>query len=397
LVLGGRDFRLVFSAGAISLVGDGITPVALTFAVLNLTDSATDLGIVFAARSIALVASLLVGGVVADRVGRRRVMVCADVARFIAQALLALSLLDGSASIAELVCGQIILGAGTGFFNPAASGLLPTVAGEHLQQANALRGVAMASGNIAGPAIAAALIVAIGPGAGLLVDAGSYAVSGLLLACVRDDTPPRLRQTFTRELREGFVEIRSRTWVWSIIAAFSVANTLAVSFVVLGAVVARSRLGGADAWAAILGAQAVGALVAGMALLHARPQRPLVPAIVAGTAIALPTVLLGAPAPLLVIAAAAVLAGMGSMTFNTLWETTLQQHVPAPVRSRVSSYDWFGSVAVQPIGFLLIGPLAGAIGTGSALYMSGLLELGVILALLAVRDVRTLQPISTPQ
>ena len=145
-----RDFRLVFAAAVVSLLGDGMLPVALTFAVLDLTGSATDLGVVLAARSVALVGSLLIGGVVADRVSRRIVMIGADLARLVAQGAIGVLLVAGQASIAELAVSQACVGVATGFFNPASSGLIPLVAGDWLQQGNSLRGMAMAAGNIAG-------------------------------------------------------------------------------------------------------------------------------------------------------------------------------------------------------------------------------------------------------
>lgn len=162
-VLRGRDFRLVFSAALVSLFGDGVVDVALAFAVLDLTGSATDLGIVLAARTIALVASLLFGGVVADRVGRRTVMISADLVRLVTQAAIGVMLVSGNATIAEIAISQLLVGAASGFFNPASSGLIPAVAGERLQQANALRGMAMAAGDIAGPAIAGVLVVTTSP------------------------------------------------------------------------------------------------------------------------------------------------------------------------------------------------------------------------------------------
>ncbi|MGI9185445.1 MAG: MFS transporter [Solirubrobacteraceae bacterium] len=154
-----RDFRLVFGAAVVSLLGDGMLPVALTFAILDLTGSATDLGIVLAARTVALVGSLLVGGVVADRVSRRMVMIGADLVRLLGQGTIAVLLVSGHATVVEIAVSQAFLGAATGFFNPASSGLIPLVAGEWLQQANSLRGMAMAAGNIAGPAIAGVLVV----------------------------------------------------------------------------------------------------------------------------------------------------------------------------------------------------------------------------------------------
>jgi MFS family permease len=169
-----RDFRLVFGASVASLLGDGVVPVALAFAVLDLTGSATDLGIVLAARVVALISALLA------------------------------LLLSGHATVAELAASQVLLGAASGFFNPASSGLVPLVAGEHLQQANTLKGIAMAGGNIAGPAIAGALVVGTGPGAALLIDAASYGISALLLVRVARVTQPHApRHPFAAELREA--------------------------------------------------------------------------------------------------------------------------------------------------------------------------------------------------
>src|SRR4029077_9671315 len=167
---------------------------------------------------------------------------------------------------------------------------------------------------------------------------------------------PVAARSFFSDLRDGFAAVRSRTWVWSIIVASSIGNTLGVAFPVLGPVVARRHLGGAAAWAAILAVRAVGFLIGGTALLRVRPQRPLLVATLAGATLSVPTLLLAVPTPLALIIAGALLAGVGSMVFNTLWETTLQGRMPPEARSRVSSYDWFGSIALQPLGYLLVGP-----------------------------------------
>lgn len=387
-----RDFRFVFGAAVASLMGDGVVPVALAFAILDLTGSATDLGIVLAARVLALVSSLLIGGVVADRVGRKAVMIAADLVRLGAQAAIGALLVSGDATIVEMVVAQALVGAASGFFNPAASGLIPMVAGERLQQANSLKGMAMAAGNIVGPAISGALVVTVGPGAALLIDAASYGVSALLLARVhvaaRVDAP---RQRFASELREGFAEVRKRTWLWAIIASAAFWNMLA-AFSVLGPVVAKQSLGGPGAWAAILAAEGIGFLVAGVTLLRIAPRRPLVVASAASAVAVLPTLLLAVPAPVATIVVASLFAGVSSMLFNTLFETTLQSHVPRHALSRVSSYDWFGSLALQPVGLALMGPLAGAVGVSAALYLCAGLKLLTLGSLLAVKGIRTLGP-----
>jgi MFS family permease len=391
-----REFRLVFGAALVSLLGDGMVPVALSFAVLDLTGSATDLGLVLAARSVALVGSLLIGGVVADRVSRRTVMIGADLVRLVSQSATGVLLVTGHASVAELAISQACVGAATGFFNPASGGLIPLVAGDWLQQGNALRGMAMAAGNIAGPAIAGVLVVTTSPGVALLTDAGTYGASALLLARVNRDarggTPP---QRFVAELLEGFAEFRARTWVWATIAGLSVANAVGAAFPVLGALTAKRQLGGAGAWALILAGQGIGSLIAGTTLLRLKPRRPLLIALLVGLVPALPMFLLAVPAPLALIVVAAVIGGVGSMTFNTLWETTLQQHIPDAALSRVSSYDWFGSLALQSVGFALVGPFAAAVGTSTALYVCGGVEVAVIAVLLAVRDIRAVSALPT--
>jgi len=394
VVLRHRDFRLVFGASLVSLLGDGVLPVALSFAVLDLTGSATDLGLVLAAETVALAAALLAGGVVADRVGRRRVMVGADLVRLASQSAIGALLVTGHATVAEIAASQALLGAATGFFNPASSGLLPLVAGEHLRQANALRGMAMASGSIAGPAIAGVLVVTTSPGIALLIDAGSYLGSALLLARVRPLDLPRERATrFLADLREGFGEVRARTWVWSVIAVFAVTNTVSAAFPVLGALIAKRHLGGAGAWAAILAFRAAGGLAAGATLLRIGVRRPLLVAVRVAMLSALPLFLLALHAPLAAILPAALLMGISGMVFNTLWETTLQQHIPSAARSRVSAYDWFGSMAFVPLGFALIGPLTVAIGVSGALYLCGAVDLLSVALLLGVRDIRTLAPL----
>ncbi len=394
-----REFRLVFGSALASLVGDGVVPVALAFAVLDLTGSATDLGIVLACRTVALLGSLIIGGVVADRVGRRAVMVAADLTRLVGQGAVGLALVTGHATVPELAASQALLGAASGFFNPASSGLLPAVAGAHLREANALRGVASAASSIGGPAIAAALIAVTGPGAALLIDAASYGISALLLARVSPGvttrTPDEKPQRFVRDLRDGFAEVRSRTWLWTTLLALSLVNMVASGFPVLGALVAKQRLGGAGAWAAILAARAAGGLIGATSLLRIAPRRPLVVALVACSATAVPTVLLGIPAPVAVLVPVALVAGIGPMVFNTLWETTLQRHVPEQALSRVSSYDWIGSLALAPVGYALVAPLAGAIGTSSTLYICGAIEFALTMSLLGVGEIRALGP--TPQ
>ena len=399
-VLRERDFRLVFGAQIVSLFGDGIIPVALAFAVLDLTGSATDLGLVLAARMVPLVGCLLAGGVVADRLSRRRGMITADVGRLCSQALLGVLLVTGEAQLWQLIVLQAVLGAATGFFNPASSGLLPlVVSAVRLQEANALRGLALAAGGVAGPVVAGILVATIGAGEALLADAVTYAVSALLLSRARVTEPARApggaRASFLNDLKGGWHEVTARTWVWTIILSASVFNMLSASFYVLGPVVSRDDLGGAGAWAAILAGYGIGQVAGAITALHVRPARPLLVAVLVAELSAAPTLLLALPASTGAIAAAAVLGGAGGMLFNTLWETTLQRNVPIDVLSRVSAYDWFGSLTLAPIGFAVVGPLSDAIGVSATLAATAAIDIAVVSALLLVRDVRTIRGLDT--
>ena len=388
-----RQFRLLFTGQLVSLLGDAITGVALAFAVLDLTGSATDLGYVFAAKTIPLVGFLLVGGVFADRLPRRAVMLAADVARFCTQGTVALLILTHNAHIWEIVVLQAISGTASAFFNPASTGLTPmTVSPERLQQANALRGLSMASTGIIGSVISGALVAGVGAGWALALDAASFAVSAFFLAQLRLPAhvtlPP---QSFLSDLHEGWREFSSRTWVWVIVLAASVGNMMSSVFVVLGALVAKQSLGGAGAWAGILASLGIGSLIGGFVALRIHVRRPLFFGSSALAFLPLPIALLALRAPIVVIGAGALLAGIGNMIFNSLWETSLQQHVPAAALSRVSAYDWFGSLAFQPIGLVIAGPAAAAIGISTTLWVAAAGLLTVAALSVATPSVRRLE------
>jgi MFS family permease len=388
-----RQFRLLFTGQIVSLLGDAITGVALAFAVLDLTGSATDLGYVFAAKTIPLVGFLLVGGVFADRLPRRAVMLAADVARLGSQGSVAVLILTHHARIWEIVLLQAISGTASAFFNPASTGLTPmTVSPERLQQANALRGLSMASTGIIGSVISGALVAGVGPGWALALDAASFGVSAFFLAQLRLPAhvtlPP---QSFLSDLREGWREFSSRTWVWVIVVAASIGNMMTSVLVVLGAVVAKESLGGAGAWAGILAALGAGSMIGGLVALRIRVRHPLFFGSSLLAFLPIPLALLALRAPVVVIGAGALLAGVGNMVFNSLWETSLQQHVPPAALSRVSAYDWFGSLAFQPVGLLVAGPAAAAIGISTTLWIAAAGSLAIAALSVATPSVRRLE------
>jgi MFS family permease len=387
-----RPFRLLFIGQAVSLLGDGMVGVALAFAVLEETGSAGDLGIVLAARTVPLVAFLLVGGVWADRLPRRALMVTTDLIRLAAHGMMAALLIAGEAEVWMIAVLAGIAGAASAFFNPAITGIMPTVVSTaRLQQANALRGLTEAVGRIAGPALSGVLVVGVGPGWALAVDAATFGVSAAFLTLIPMPAHvPVAARSFIADLRDGWDDFRSRTWLWTTVASTTVGNMLFAAYFVLGPLVADRELGGAGAWALIVSAFGVGLLAGGVVLLHIDPRRPALTATLAVALYTLPLAFLAIPAPAGITACGALLAGAGLAVANNLWETTQQRHVPPELLSRVSSYDWFGSLAAVPVGMLIWGPVADAIGVSTALWIAFTVQLASILSLLAVREIREL-------
>ena len=366
--------------------------IALAFAVLELGGGPAEVGFVLAARTLPMVATLLVGGVVADRMSRRAVLVTADLVRLGSQGLLAALLVAGEPDLALVGVLAGITGAAAGFAGPAATGLLPElVAAEDLQEANALRATALSVGELAGPLLAGALVAVAGPGWALGIDALTFGASaGLLLCLPRLARAQRAASTFLADLRDGWTAFRSRRWLWTFVVWAAVANMVFGAWKVLGPVVAERDLGGAAVWGAILASLGVGAIVGGLVALRVRPRRPMLVCAATALLCAAPLATLAATTAPVIVAAGALLAGFSLMLGNTIWESTVQRHVPQESLSRVSAYDWFGSLALDPIGLAMWGPIAALIGIDAALWVAFALLVISGLALLAVPEIRRL-------
>jgi predicted MFS family arabinose efflux permease len=393
-VLRQRNFRSLFGAQAVSVLGDRMVAVALAFAVLGLGGSASAVGLVLAARTFALVAALLAGGVVADRTSRRAVMVTADLSRLASQGVLAALVIGGAPPLWLVAVLSALTGAATGFFNPASTGLLPAIVAPRLvQQANGLRVTAMSAGEIVGPAVAGVLVAAVGPGWAIGVDAATFAVSAVLLSGLH--LPQRAERpaaaSFLADLREGWDAFRSRTWLWTVVVSAGLGNLVWGAWSSLGPVVAKAHLGGAGPWGGVLAAMGVGALLGGLLAIRFDPGRPLLLFVALGALFSLPLALLAIPAPAALIGAGALFAGATMMLGNSVWESTLQRRIPTESLSRVSAYDWFGSFAFQPLGYAMWGPLSTLIGIPAALWIAAGGWLAVTAVLLSVRDIRTLR------
>lgn len=367
-----RQFRLLWAGQAVSAFGDGLYPVALAFAVVELTGSAADLGFVFMAVLIPRVVLVLGGGVWADRLPRQRVMLGADLLRCAMQALTAAFLLTGRDELWPLLVLSALYGAGDAFFQPAITGLVPqTVRPDRFQQANALLALTRNSFWLAGPVAAGVVVATAGAGWAFAVDAVTFAVSAAFLAAMR--LPPIARaerRPFLAELRAGWREVTSRTWVWASIAYFAVWNLALAPMFVLGPFVAKESLGGASSWGVIVTCAGVGSLVGAAAALSLKPRRPLATGFLLFGLVALEPALLARPAPTALVAASAALGFAGSAFGGALWFTALQERISPGSISRVSAYDWLGSIVFKPAGYALIGPLVAALGTSATLIAS---------------------------
>jgi MFS family permease len=392
--LHGREFRLLFAGRVVSGLGNNVAPVGLAFAILRLTGSKSDLGIVLAARQVPQVVFLLFGGVIADRLPRNRVMVGSSLVSGASQATVAALLLTGHAQIATLALLAGVNGGASAFFFPASQGIIPQVVPvEQRQQAIALLRLGLNATSIAGPAVGGALVAATSPGWALAVDAASFAAGAAFILAM--ELPATLRMEGTRllgELHDGWREFRSRTWLWAIVLQFSILNA-AVSGVrdVLGPVQADRHLGGAGPYGVIVSAAAAGFVVSGVMMLRWRPQRMLLVATLAILTEVVQPVLWGFPAAVWALMAGGFLMGFGIEIFGVLWDTTMQQQIPEEKLSRLYAYDMLGSIALMPVGLAVVGPIATVVGIRATCWGAAALVVLATLPVLAVREVRELR------
>jgi MFS family permease len=370
-VLRHRDFRLLWLGQATSVVGDNIVTVALALFIVDRTGSATDLGFVLAAYGLPLIVFLLVGGVIADRLPRHRVVVATDLVRFALHALLAVLIVTGAVRVWHVAVIGMFFGTAEAFFRPAAAGLLPqTVEEEDIQEANAVMATTNNLAEFAGPALATALVLGVSPAAAFGLDALTFLVSAALLvrvqprrrdaeATVSDESAPSL----WRELREGYHEVRSRAWIWATLAAFCVALFFVLApWFVLGPIVAREQYDSLALYGVLSAVFGSGMVAGAIAGLRWRPRHPMRQAMRFILLFPLSIGLFAAGLPLLVVVPAFAAAGAGVALFDVWWLTALAERVPPDKLSRVTSYDWMVSLGLMPIGYVLAGPAADALG-----------------------------------
>ncbi|MFE3186282.1 MFS transporter [Streptomyces violascens] len=390
----GRNYTLLTAAAIVTNLGSQGALIAAAFAVLQSGGSGGDVGLVAAARTVPLVLFLLVGGALADRLPRHRVMVAANTLNFLSQGAFALLVLTGDPKLWQMMALTALGGVGQAFFGPASEGMLmSSVSGAEAGRAFAFYRMAMHGAGIGGAALGGALIAVFGAGWVLAIDAAAFAVAGALRAFLDvSHIPPReAGGGMISDLREGWREFVTRPWLWSIVVQFAVVNAVvAAAEAVYGPLVARDELGGPGPWGLALAAFGVGTFCGALLMMRWKPRRLLLAGSLCVFPLALPSAALAIPLPVGALAAVMLVTGVAIEVFGVSWMTALNQEIPEEKLSRVSAYDWLGSIAMVPLATALAGPAQSAVGRTSALWGCSALIVLLTAAVLCVPDVRRL-------
>ncbi len=388
-----QSFRWLVIGRTAGWLGNSIAPIALAFAVLDLTGSVGDLGIVVGARSIANVALLLVGGVLADRLPRALLLQGSSVVAAITAAVLAASVLLDFASVPLLAGVGMINGAVAAVSFPAAAALTPqTVPESLLRQANAVARMARNVAAIAGAPLGGLLASTAGPGWAMAVTAVVFAAESIGYLRVRGlvEGGPRSRSHPIADLREGWREFISRPWVWIIVVQFMLVNAVVAGGEgVLGPKIADDTFG-RTGWGLALAAQTLGALAGGVLAAHWLPRRALAFGTLLTFVDVLPLLVLAISPQLPALLVTMFLMGVSIDLFSVAWDVSLQENVPPDRLARVYSYDALGSFVAIPIGQLSVAPIASQVGNGPTLIGGACVVVIATAAALTSRSVRTL-------
>ncbi|MER7464794.1 MFS transporter [Streptomyces sp. NPDC097981] len=380
-LLAGRTFAAFASA---------LIPTTLTLAVVR-TGSAAALGIVLACELLPMLLLLPVAGVAADRFPARRVVLAADLVRAGAQCATGALLLAGPVRIPGLAALAAVTGAGVAFGNPSARTLVAAVVpAEGRLRVNARLGVASGLAQMAGPAAAGTMMLALGAGWSSLLTGVLFAASALTLGGLRTAPVPRVRRRagFTAELRAGWSETRRHPWFLANVLAHGVWHLAAGLLLTLGPLIAVESLGGAATWVVIAQVGTIGMLIGVWAAGRLPVRRPLYGVAVGASAQALPLTALALRLPAAVTATAFFVAMSGLGVLSPLWETEMQRRIPPETLGRVGSFDTLISFAARPLGLAVAAPLAGVTGAAAPLLVAAVLSSAANLSVLLLPDVR---------
>ena len=393
-VLRHSNFRNLFLGQAASTIGDRIVFVALALYVTDIA-SPSDVGLVLAANALPLVALVLVGGVWADRLSRTRVMISTDLVRFALHAVLAALIFTGAVEIWHIVVIEALFGTAEAFFKPALTGLVPqTVPEDEIQPARAATAALETVAEFLGPALATALVLGLGAGWAFALDAMTFLVSAAFLARIRArDRGERVAaQSVLVDMREGWTAVRSRPWVWSIVLVFSIALLLSFApWTTLGPTVAEDGYDSTGVYGVLAAVLGAGTILGALIGFRWRPLYPMRTGMFLALAWPAATLAFALVLPIGLVVAVFFAAGVGIALFDIWWHTALAERVPPHLLSRVSAYDWMGSLALLPLGYLIAGPLGEALGGREVLTAGAALSIAVLASALLVRDTWTLR------
>ena len=379
----------------ISNFGNGISPIALAYGVLSLPGSTgKDLSIVMAARFVPLIGFMLFGGVLADRFQRNRLVGASDMIGSGLAAVSAISLIAGFSSVALLAIMGALFGVLNAIWWPAMSGVLPEIVPkEKLQDGNAVIGLMTNFGYIFGTLTGGILVATVGAGWGLLADALTFFIAGVIVwnlpitGRMKDKSPGMIH-----DLRVGWKEFISRSWVITMVVTFALINMAFESMLsVLGPLNFSDPKTGPKLWSYNLAALSIGMLIGGIWILKVKIKRPLFLAMILIALSSMWDFSLALDLPLIFALLAGVFSGISLEVFIVTWNTSLQSHVPEESYSRVSSYDTLGSFGIAPLGIVIAGPLAMHFGVNTILFVTGLITLIAALLSLLVSSVRNLK------
>ncbi|MEY4136390.1 MAG: hypothetical protein RL205_518 [Actinomycetota bacterium] len=394
-VLRNSEFRRLFLSRGISNLGNGIAPIALAFGVLALPGATpTSLSIVLAAQAIPLILMLPFGGVIADRIGRARVVWMTDGLLSLFVMTTAVLFITGHATVPILAIIGLLSGLLNGMWYPAMSGFTPDVVpDEQLQSANSLISISSNVGFIAGASIGGLLVALVGPGWSIALDSLSFFTAALLVLSIGHVAKPHESgESVIADLVHGWKVFLSFRWIVVIVGSFSfIVMVWRGSEEVLGPVLALQIYGGPKGWAVVMACQGIGLLVGGIAASRIRTGHPLLIGMLVTLALPAWLLILALESPLPVAALGAFAFGISLELFYVLWITALQTRVPRESLSRVNSYDALGSLMFGPIGLALAGPLVAAIGLQRSFLIGAAISTIAVVGCLLYRPVRELE------
>jgi MFS family permease len=389
-------FRAWLAGRAINALGNSIAPIALAFVVLDISHAARDLGLVVGSRTLVNVLFVLFGGVLADRLPKRGLMIGASISSGVSQAVVAMMALTHTATIPSLLALGAFNGMASAVSFPASSAILPQIVPADIrQQANALARLSLNSASIVGAPVGGILAASAGPAWGIGLDAATFFLGAFCFAFIkpppRKEASPKINQSITLDLHTGWKEFWTRKWLWAVVAGFCMINAALVGGMsVLGPMVADETTG-RHLWGFVLAAETGGMIIGAIVAMRLRIRRLLLFGVAMTAFGAVPLFVLGTRPLFLPLVAAGFIAGLSIQQFGIAWETTMQEHVPSDKLARVYSYDMLGSLMAVPIGQISVGPLAEIFGVGDTLIALSALVICSVAGMLASGDVRRLE------